>query len=79
MEWKPFPNEKPKITGNYIVSAGVLFGMGTRIVTDAAYYNTDTNQWFKTDTFINEPNQGEDITNSILGWMDDMGAYFGAV
>jgi len=79
MQWESFPNGNPKQEGSYIVSVKVPYSFGERIFNDSAYYESKSNKWYKYDAFNDKPNLEEEITQYIVGWIDDIGSYLGLV
>lgn len=79
MQWQPFPHQHPNETGTYIASINTPFGGGVRNFADAAYYDAENSRWYRIDAFDNQPNLNTEITDQVIGWIDNLGAYLGLV
>lgn len=79
MEWKSFPQELPKDTGNYVASIKRSYSLGQYIFSDLAFYDSENKKWYRHDPFIDNYQHTEDITSMVVGWIYDLSAYFGTV
>jgi hypothetical protein len=79
MEWKGFPQEPPQTTGNYTVSIKRPKGYGEYIFNDSAYYDSETQSWYKYDPWDDKYEPKEEITNMVIGWIDGVMSYLGTV
>lgn len=78
MQWRSFPHEFPKRSGNYIVSVHKQQTFGIKVFNYPAQFDEPTRRWYKYDGFDNNYEPTEDITEMVAGWVDDLGAYGGA-
>jgi hypothetical protein len=80
MNWKGFPEEPPTETGKYTASIMRPMPAGQYVFSDLAHYDAETKTWYKYDPFEDKKYEPkEDITNMVVGWADDMGAFMGVV
>ena len=76
MNWLSYPENTPN-TGVHIASISTPHINGTFTFNYVAFYNADSNLWYKYDPFNPDNSQGEQITNTVNGWIDNMVTYFG--
>ena len=77
MEWKSYPMYSPPESGNYIASIKKTYADGISFFSDAAFYDSYTNTWWKTDPFADNNVHSEEITNQVVGWISDLGTFLG--
>jgi hypothetical protein len=77
MQWMPFPQTNPNDTGNYIASIRRQLALGHYVFSDLCHYNADTQRWYKYDPFVDNYIPAQDITNIVVGWMENMVTYNG--
>jgi hypothetical protein len=68
MEWILYPENKPTESRPYTVSITGPYASGDFTLIYIAYYNAETNEWFKNDPF-KENSVGEKINLRINGWL----------
>ena len=79
MTWKDAIYEPPRRSGDYLASIRKPYARGVLIINDCVHYDADAKKWFKCDPFLDNFEPKEEITDMIIGWIDDLGAYYGVV
>lgn len=69
MEWILYPENKPTESRPYTVSITGPYASGDLTFIYIAYYNAETDEWFKYDPF-KEESIGEKINLRINGWFN---------
>lgn len=77
MNWQSFPQFTPDHSGIFVISISIPNNNGNYTFNYVAYYNADSNLWFKHDSFRTNFPHTEQITNHVNGWIDNMTTYFG--
>lgn len=77
MNWIKYPEIKPTKSQPYLISITRPYSGGDLTFNYIAFYDAESNQWFKYDGFSNENNVLEKITEKINGWADDLTTYLG--
>lgn len=68
MNWIVYPDNKPDITGTYLVSIERAFFDNTLTFNYVAYYNVENNNWYKYDSFLDYDSVGEKIEDKIKAY-----------
>jgi len=77
MNWTSYPQNKPKSSGYYLVSITRPFKNGDLTFNYNAYYNAETDKWFKYNPFSDDTYILEEIEFKINGWVQDLPKYLG--
>lgn len=68
MEWISYPERKPEQSGPYVVSIQRPYNNSDLTFKYVAYFNADSNEWFKYNPFEDENGILEKIDFRINGW-----------
>ena len=65
----------PKETGRYVVSLEIKKPHGIMIFHYVAYYDAETNKWFKFDPFVDNYQHEKEIEGKVTAWMSGLGIH----
>ncbi len=76
MNWISYPQYRPEVSQPYLISVERPYAVSTLTFNTMAYYDVDTQRWFKYDGF-DDNSAKELITNKVVGWLGGLTTFLG--
>ena len=77
MNWIDLSTKTPQKKGPYIVSISRHSGNGKYIFFYVAFFDIENNTWHKYNPFDDKESIGEEITDRVIGWIENTSTYLG--
>lgn len=78
MNWTDITTKLPEEKGPYIVSVSRQLSHGQYVFSYVAYFDKENNKWHKYNPFSDNSIE-EEITDRVIGWIENSSTYLGIV